>query len=236
MQGDPNTSTRTVTESNPWLNSTPSTLSTIYSQTIEPPYTIDPLLADKTKNRCTEAFFQFFNAAHPFLLPRVQLLQLLAATNIPHLTATICYIGSFYIVEVSTTSLEKEVERLLSFPNVQKDGFLVQALLLFAIGLDGSNERRKSDEAMEHAQTIALHLGMNQRDFASANANGSSALEESWRRTWWELYVVDGITAAKTEKNSFRMNEVAADVCLPCDEEGFELGVILRSFSKYALR
>src|SRR5277367_5698376 len=57
-----------------------------------------------------------------------------------------CYIGSFYIPEIPTRSLEKEVERPITLLNLRKDGFMIQVLLLFAIGLDESNEQKKADD------------------------------------------------------------------------------------------
>ena len=40
------------------------------------------------------------------------------------------------------------------------------------------------------------------------------------------LYVVDGMIAGRTERTSFRLIKIAADVCLPC-EENYELRVRL---------
>ncbi|KAH8724984.1 hypothetical protein GQ44DRAFT_799209 [Phaeosphaeriaceae sp. PMI808] len=41
---------------------------------------------------------------------------------------------------------------------------------------------------------------------------------ESMRRTWYELYVLDGCIAAFQRKPSFEMNSVHADVLLPCED------------------
>jgi hypothetical protein len=43
---------------------------------------------------------------------------------------------------------------------MHKDGFIVQALLLFAIGLNGLNEQKRADEALKYVQNLALELGI----------------------------------------------------------------------------
>jgi hypothetical protein len=209
-------------EPNLWLNQIPSISSTAVFQK---PAISGPIYPANAKQRCSEAYFHFFNAAHPFLLPRDQLLQLLAKRAIPHLAAAMCYIGSFFIPDISTMRLAQEVERLISLPSTVKDGFTVQAMLLLVIGLDGSKEYKKAGEMLDQAQNLALKLGMNLRDFATIHRDDCPFLEESWRRTWWELYFVDGAIAAKMEIGSFRLYDVAADVCLPCEEDEYASGV-----------
>ncbi|KAI4720348.1 hypothetical protein E4T48_03490 [Aureobasidium sp. EXF-10727] len=59
---------------------------------------------------------------------------------------------------------------------------------------------------------------MNLRDFASAHGSNNPILEESLRRTWWELYCMDGYMAALHKLPSFKSNAVRSDVLLPCEE------------------
>jgi hypothetical protein len=57
------------------------------------------------------------------------------------------------------------------------------------------------------------------------HGEGLAVLEESWRRTWWEMYVLDGMIAGVHERSSFRLNEMPFEVLLPCEEHEFVSGV-----------
>jgi len=78
---------------------------------------------------------------------------------------------------------------------------------------------------MNAATHLALDLGMHDRKFAEQNGNGDAILEESWRRTWWQIYVADAFFAAMARANTFPTCNVNATVELPCEEEDYEAGV-----------
>ena len=177
------------------------------------------------RERCIEAFFYHFCPAHPFILPRTNFMALRKERSMACLEAAMRYVGSFYEERAPTIELGLEAESLAYHIDTPKDGFKVQALLVLAIGLDGYTYQEKALQILIDAQDLALELGMNKRDFASLNGNGSSVTEESWRRTWWELYVIDGMIAGVHQKSSFRLNEVHADVALPCEEKEYVTGV-----------
>jgi Fungal specific transcription factor domain len=174
---------------------------------------------------CIEAFFHYFYAAHPFLLPKALLLEALKAKGLHHLEAAVKFIGSHYVAQASTTVIGQEVSYLLASKDCPRDGFTVQTLLLLAICLDGDTEQEKALEMLGQAQDLALELGMHQREFAITHGEGSPVLEESWRRTWWELYIVDGMVAGVHQQSSFRLDEVVSSVLLPCEEQEYTLGV-----------
>ena len=145
--------------------------------------------------------------------------------QLQHVEAAMRYIGSFYIAQAPTPALGLEAERAVYNITCPKDGFKVQAMLILAIGLDGYTFQEKALQFLVEAQDIALELGMNTREFAMLNGNGLNALEESWRRTWWELFVVDGMIAGVHQKSSFRLNNIPAEVGLPCEEGQYVNGV-----------
>jgi hypothetical protein len=136
-----------------------------------------------------------------------------------------CYVASHYISTSLTAAFAVELETLLASADIPKDGYLVQALLLFVIGLDGNNEQLRALEVLTRVQRIAIELGMHQHDFAILNGRGLPVLEESWRRTWWELYVVNGLIAGLHQISTFQLFEVVANVPLPCEEDVLRSGV-----------
>ncbi|KAF7924984.1 uncharacterized protein EAE98_007072 [Botrytis deweyae] len=179
------------------------------------------------RQKCIEAFYYHFWPAHPFLLPRDNLLRLLKEKKqLEHLEAAMRYVGSFFIDQAPTTALCLEAERAIYRPDCPKDAFKVQAMLILCIGLDGYTYQEKALEVLTDAQELALQLGMNKRDFASMHGNGWSSLEESWRRTWWEMFVVDGMIAGVHQKSFFPMKDIPAEVGLPCEESEYINGNI----------
>jgi hypothetical protein len=181
--------------------------------------------ATDLKNRCLEAFFHFFSLAHPFVLPKLYLAQMLRIKPLSHLEAAMRYVGGHYIKAAPTELFAQEAAQLLSRHDCVRDGFTVQAMLLLAIGLDGNTEFDRANEMLKQAQDLALEIGMNHRAFAVMHGEGLAVLEESWRRTWWELYVVDGMIAGVHDRSSFRLNDIPIEVLLPCEEQEYISGV-----------
>ncbi|EWY80887.1 hypothetical protein FOYG_15183 [Fusarium oxysporum NRRL 32931] len=60
----------------------------------------------------------------------------------------------------------------------------------------------------------------------ATNGQGIPILEESWRRTWWELYIVDALMSGVHQTNIFILYDVPADVGLPCEEYQYLTGQI----------
>lgn len=68
------------------------------------------------------------------------------------------------------------------------------ALLLAAIATHCEDETERGRIILDRAIFLALELGMNSRTFA--NMEIDPVLAESWRRTFWGLYVTDGTFAS----------------------------------------
>jgi hypothetical protein len=146
------------------------------------------------------------------------------------LEAAMRYVGSFYIAQAPTPALGQEAESSVYADDCAQDGFRVQALLILVLGLDGYTYQEKALRILEDAQNLALEIGMNNLNFAYMNGNGSHVLEESWRRTWWELFVVDGMIAGVHQRSSFRLHDIPTDVALPCEDKDYMSGVCTLPF------
>ncbi|CAK7217422.1 hypothetical protein SCUCBS95973_003146 [Sporothrix curviconia] len=102
---------------------------------------------------------------------------------------------------------------------------MVQALLMFAVAAHARNEMPDSDAALARAVQLARDLGMHRRAFAASalsSLSSSPVEQESLRRTWWELYVVDGYLTALHHKPALQTADLLADVLLPCEEVLYE--------------
>ena len=160
-------------------------------------------------------FYSNFFAAHPILVP----ICFYHTHPYPeYLRQVVRFIGSHYSSSVSSDTLRMSIDLTGPGRVVEKTSFMVQARLLFAIALHARGEAMDAAGMMQAAVNLAIELRMNLRDFAPAHGNGNPILEESLRRTWWELYVMDGYLAALHKLPSFRSNTVRSEVLLPCEE------------------
>jgi hypothetical protein len=181
----------------------------------------------KLRLRCIESFFQNFSSSHPFLPPRNEMLRLLKTYPMHHLESAICFVGSRYLPGAPSALFAEELDSLLLVSSFPRDGSTVQALLLFALGLDSDNDQKKASEVLLKAETLALELGMNYQEYAVINSLGSSIYEESLRRTWWELYIVRIMMAGFHQRGTFCPKNIMSTVPLPCEEREFAAGVSL---------
>lgn len=204
------------------MDGTAMALATQAAPHIQPP-------AASLPERCTEAFYHYFHAGHPFVLPKRNLFELLKSNsepNLPVLMAAMRYIGSLYVdAGPAKARFLDEAIQMCYAPGVRKDGFLIQALLLIIIGLDGSCEQEKARELLAICERYAIEIDFNKREFAVMHGRGDPIMEESWRRTWWDLYVCDGMIAGVHRVTNFLLFDIMTDVGLPCEEEEYHKGV-----------
>jgi hypothetical protein len=199
-----------------------TTSSTTAAPPVQPPM---PTLAE----RCFDAFYHFFHASHPFVLPKDYFVRMVKEGTTPNINvvmAAMRYIGSLYVdAGPARATYLDEALRLCYQPGTAKDGFLIQALLLVIIGLDGSCNQAKARELLADCERYAIEIDLNKREFATLHGRGNPVLEESWRRTWWDLYVCDGMVAGVHRITKFLLFDIQADVGLPCEEKDYLSGV-----------
>lgn len=179
-----------------------------------------------------QLYYQNFHSSHPVVIPRKALNSPLCYMIPPGLLSIMRYIGAHYYPNPALRQeFQQEAVNSLSDPTMQ-DGFKVQALLLLAI-IDHSHcDDKSAHRLVQTASTLALEIGLNNSCFARENSYGHSAMEESWRRTYWELYVVDGFLAAFREQSSFRLYRQPTDVQLPCAEKLYNYDSVRANPSK----
>lgn len=112
-------------------------------------------------------------------------------------------------------------------------GFSIQALVLFALALEWTGAMERASETLERAKSSALAMGIHRQSFATEYGRGHPVLEESWRRTWWELYIVDALFAGIRNLPTFSLWTVDYDADLPSEEEGYISAVSVSVHSQY---
>lgn len=173
-----------------------------------------------------QAFYYYFYNAHPFCLPQPQLLALFKERKAPLLEYAVHYIGSSFLKEVSTDIYRDALNQTIDSGSYMRDGFSVQALLLFSIGLHANNEVPRAAQIFGIAQNLTLDLRMHLMDFAIMTGNNDPYMEESWRRTWWSMYCANGMMTAVNPGVQFRLKDVVTNVPLPCEDAQYFSGQI----------
>ncbi|KAK6433345.1 hypothetical protein LTR95_010480 [Oleoguttula sp. CCFEE 5521] len=111
-----------------------------------------------------------------------------------NLRLVVTFIGSQY-AQSPDSALDDALRASMNTVDEQSSNN-VQALLLCAIVLHALHRTNEAETCLGRAATIARHIGMNDPGFASNTAGGNLHVEESYRRTWWELHTTEIYVAA----------------------------------------
>ncbi|OAP65227.1 hypothetical protein AYL99_01199 [Fonsecaea erecta] len=194
--------------------------------------TLGSHVASPAKDPLIHLYYRHFHKFHPLAVPLAHLERLLIAgttkLDFHPLLALMRYIGSLYSRSVNSNELkaiaaDAILEQLSQTP---PSPVMAQCYLLQSISLHWCDERERAQDSMDTAIRIALRLSMNQADFALTHGEGDPVIEESWRRTWWQIYIIDAHYAAIRHAMTFPTSDVDTTMELPCEEEQYESGII----------
>lgn len=192
--------------------------------------TVNPGSTQAPSRHALNLYYQHFHDNHPILLPRRFLFGPLFNRFPDHLKKVMHLVGIHYDGQGAAQALCVAVGETLSIEH-SWTGFRVQSLLLYAIVLHARDEQKQAREVLGSAIEMALELGMHRAGFAAAHSYGSPLMEESWRRTMWELYVVDTILSFHMHE-SCRLSSHDLDILLPCDDSmGSDTALVLPCLS-----
>lgn len=167
-----------------------------------------------------DIYYTNFHPAHPILPPH----RLLYRFNPPpYLEQVIKFIGAHFTPAASSETYRPTVVSSVmdQDPSPEK----VQALLLLAIVLHSRNERGEAGNCLAQAMDLAYELGLHRKSFAETMCDGDPIREESLRRTWWELFIIEGMLTALGVRSSFTASNVPLEVPLPCEERIYQNGL-----------
>ncbi|KAF7863810.1 hypothetical protein EAF04_006775 [Stromatinia cepivora] len=188
--------------------------------------------------RLIDLYYNFFHKAHPYVIPKHHFLSRLKSDpdSLNNLLSVMQYIGSLYAPDLPSAEFRAIALSQLDLPSLPQNGFSVQALLLLAIAIHAEDERGKARVILDRNICMALDIGMNHRTFAGVERD--PMLAESWRRTYWGLYVLDGVFSGIACASSFILSAVESHVDLPCEAHEYESGHIPRprTLSEYDSR
>jgi hypothetical protein len=182
-----------------------------------------------------QAFFHYFYNSHPFCLPEPRLLELFKERQAPLLEYAVQFMGSSFISSMPSDMYKEALNRTINNGNYPRDAWSVQALMLFATGLHAHNEVPRAAQIFIIAQNLTIELGLHRMEFALMHGGGDPQLEESWRRTWWSMYTVNGMLTAVNPGVQFKLKDIVTDVPLPCENDQYFSGVSTFHFSSFSL-
>lgn len=165
-----------------------------------------------------DIYYTYFHPAHP-ILPPLRILYLSSYVP-PYLDKVIKFVGSHF-----TPAANSEVYRPTVKTSVmEQDGTIekAQALLLLAIVLHSRNERAEAGECLVTAVDLAFQLGLHRSESAVILGGGDPVREESLRRTFWELFIIEGMLTALGVQRVFRLNSMPLEVSLPCEDRIYQ--------------
>lgn len=174
------------------------------------------------------SYYANFHSFHPLLLPQRFLSRLYrdsdSRSRLVPLVGVMRIIGHLYSSQEWSTLLQTSVDAWLS-QSSQTDPFMVQSRALYSIALFWHGHTADSEREMGAATRLALDLGMFRCEFAAEHGAGDPVLAESWRRTWWTLYIVDAYYAGTLGRKDMAVLGVETTVDLPCEESEYQSGV-----------
>ncbi|WDK18013.1 hypothetical protein CGRA01v4_09298 [Colletotrichum graminicola] len=175
------------------------------------------------------SYYESFHNLHPFLVPRWHFLRSCQdpsrQISLRPLIAVMRLVGNIYVAREWSIPLRDDVEISFSQAN-QACPVMVQCRLLYSMGLFWYGYKVEAKEQIGCAVRLALDMEMFQQEFAGTHAGGDPVLTESWRRTWWELYIIDAYYAGTLGTMNFMVVDIEATVELPCEESEYESGEI----------
>ncbi|KAL4889404.1 hypothetical protein BDV59DRAFT_210335 [Aspergillus ambiguus] len=176
-----------------------------------------------------DAYYRYFHKFHPFIVPQRHLSRLyLDSQRQPSLRVLIAIlrlIGCIFAAGELSTPLKDYVEVCFAQTS-QTDAIIVQCRLLYSMILFWHGHEADSKTEMDTAIEIAVDLQMFRQEFAWQHGGADPVVRESWRRTWWMLYIVDTYYAGTLGTMESRLWDIDCTVELPCEESDYELGEI----------
>lgn len=194
-------------------------------------------------------YYTYFHPAHPILLPW----KFFKEAHLPsYLKQVVEFVATHFTTGASSDTYRNTIVGtvLKQTSAVEK----VQALLLLSIVLHSRTEHVESEICLAAAVDLAFELGLHRATYAETASPNDPIRAECLRRTWWEVFVIEGLLTSFGKQRICRTALVTLEVPLPCEESTYQEGLTLpipqtitqfdarifsdeeREFSSYAYR
>ncbi|KAJ6172806.1 hypothetical protein N7470_001873 [Penicillium chermesinum] len=135
------------------------------------------------------------------------------ARRLAPLVAALRFMGNIYKARKWSIPLKDDVETSLS-PLSPSDPIQVQCRILYSVALFWYDYKDDAKWQMDRAAQLAIDMQMFRAGFA-ASGTDDQVQRESWRRTWWTLYILDVYYAGTLGTMNFRVVDIDVTAELP---------------------
>jgi hypothetical protein len=178
--------------------------------------TATALLLDHFYSNCWNCF--------SWVLPKQALMTRVSssAADLYFLVSALTYLASLHDQTISSEELREAVCSQACGP-LPMTPYTIQALLVLSQVALGEDKFDLSSGWLDRAIQIGLDIGMQHKSFADAEAD--PVMAESYRRTWWSLYIYDCSRAVQQYRPTFSLFRLSSTTELPCEEWEYQSGV-----------
>lgn len=144
-----------------------------------------------------------------------------------YLVLAVCLVGHHFASHPPSPSLVRTAASLAeSGRGAHHAHHQVQALILCALVTSSASKQSSlADEYITKAAQLACASNLHCLDTNAAHESTRSIRQESLRRTWWELYIVDAVLALLRHRPpSFSPASSSYQPFMPCSESQYETG------------
>jgi hypothetical protein len=177
------------------------------------------------------AYYEHFHRFHPFVLPKSFFEKFhqdpVHNTKMAPLSEMMRLIGAIYTSKDWSVTLQQSVDNMLA-QSGPPDLYLVQCRMLYCVALFWHLRIDEAKVQVGIARDDSLALGLHLEEFTNGETDEHPVLKESSRRTWWQLYIIDGYVDGTLGTMDYRLFDVPATAHLPCELHEYETGVSQR--------
>lgn len=185
--------------------------------------TCNPFTSAETSH-LVSLYYSRFHRSHPMLVPSAHF----SAQQYPdYLVLAVCLVGHHFASHRPSTSLIRTAASLAeSSHGADHVHHQIQTLILCAlITSSASKQSSLADNYITKAAQLAWASNLHCLDTNIAHDAARSIEQESLRRTWWELYIVDAVLALLRHRPpSFPSASSSSQPLMPCPEIHYETG------------
>ena len=184
---------------------------------------VDSLFSSTERSHLIGLYYSHgFHRSHPMLVPRAQFHD----QRYPDfLVVACCVVGHHF---ASYRPSEASISTAVSM-TISADGadviFRIQAFILLALVSLGSHEMGRANECLVHATSLARGARLDSFDACNSQDSTATLQRECARRTFWELYALDGLLALLDARPPKLTTQTPHKLPLvPCTDSSYEAG------------
>lgn len=185
--------------------------------------TCNPFTPAET-NHLISLYYSRFHRSHPMLVPQAHF----SAQQYPdYLVFAVCLVGHHFASHRPSPSLIRTAASLAEASRgADHVVHQVQALILCALVISSASKQSSlADNYITKAAQLACASNLHCLEINVTHEATRSIEQESVRRTWWELYVVDAVFALLRHRPpSFPAASLSSQPFMPCSESHYETG------------